>query len=83
MNWEEVYKKETGNDASYTKTDEWHAWRTHDWYYDEYVDWLESKLTTASQQSDSADAQCRCAFRRDHELKSEPTCLQCGKPVRC
>lgn len=50
MNWEEIYKKETGKNASHTETDEWNASRTHDWYYDEYVGWLEDKLTEISQQ---------------------------------
>ncbi len=55
---EALYKKETGNDASYTKTDEWNASRTHTWYNDSYVDWLEEK---ALRQADSVGVKTPCA----------------------
>ncbi len=44
MDIEAIYKEETGQDASYTCQDEWNAGRTHSYYYDDYVDWLEEKV---------------------------------------
>ncbi len=55
MNWEEIYNFETGRDATYVKTDEWNASRTHTWYYDEYVEWLEDKLSDVSQPAVESD----------------------------
>ena len=49
MDWEAIYKQETGNDASYEKIDEGNAYRTHAWCYDEYICWLEDKLTDIAQ----------------------------------
>jgi len=66
MDWIEAYKKETGNDASHTETDEWNANRTHTFYYDEYIAWLEDKLDDATQQVSGVD---------------RAICAACGGPL--
>ncbi len=44
MNVMELYKEETGKDAYHVETDEGNAFRTHDIYYDDYINWLEEKV---------------------------------------
>lgn len=44
IDWEIEYKKETGKEASYTKEDPNNCNRSHTWYWDEYIEWLEEKL---------------------------------------
>ena len=42
IDWEEIYKKETGRDTTYEPGN---GYNTYTYYTDAYVEWLEDKLS--------------------------------------
>ena len=56
MDWQIEYTGETGKDAQYGHEPFKYPGRLDYYYYDEYIEWLEAKLTTASQPNNAADA---------------------------
>lgn len=53
MNIEDVYKEQTGKDATYEEQDEWNAYRTHTRYYHDYINWLEGLANKSLNQTDA------------------------------
>ena len=62
MDWGKRYKDETGEDTSYGKEPFCYPGRLDYFYYDEYVAWLEAKLTAATQQTNRLSLTKRSDF---------------------